>query len=155
MSNKVLQREHKFLLYKTKYLQRNEWSYDLYFFTHVAIVYSNPTFILHILHQTIAAETKHTNYFRNLGDILSKFYWLKRGTVRGVKLLLHGVYNRHGRTRVWSWQVGEINFTSDKSLIFYDWLPFWTRYGAFSVKIWIAYNEVTTKPLLLQIREMN
>ena len=150
-SNDTLKREHKHLLFSTKYLQKATWSYDLYFFSHFAIVYSDPGFLINIFYKGVAQSERQKKFFYNFADILKKFAVLKRGTIRGIKLILNGVYDRHGRTRIWVWQVGKISVMSERSLISYDWITFETRYGSFSLKIWIAYNEVNATPYLLEL----
>jgi len=150
-SNKTFKKEHKKILKTTKYLQRHEWTFDMYFFTHIILVYSNPNFLLHILYRFIAQSKVHKKIFYNFADILQKFYILKRHIIKGIKFALQGVYNRHGRAKLWVWEVGDISYITQRSLILFDWIPFWTRYGSFSVKLWIAYNDRDVRSYRVEI----
>jgi hypothetical protein len=52
-------------------------------------------------------------------NVAKTFYYLKTN-IRGIKILVHGPYDRHGRSRSLILRIGDVSFISYDSFILYD-----------------------------------
>lgn len=141
LSNQPFKLEHSTLLYRTRYLQKTYWIYDLYFFINYALTFSNTTFIFPFFVYHLTTIFKQRKEIVNLFNILRVLYYYKRN-IRGIKILVNGPYDRHGRSRHLILKIGDISLTEYKSYIMYDAIQCPTLYGTIHLKLWVHYTEV-------------
>lgn len=138
--NKALQAEHFFLLYKARYILRYKWSKDFFFFIHYGLVFRNSNFILPILVQHLAPEWYHLSGLKLFFNILRRIFYYKT-EIRGIRLLVTGVFDQHGRTRWRLFTLGFMRFIEEDMELYYDAIQLPTIYGIAILKIWIAYFQ--------------
>lgn len=76
---------------------------------------------------------KHLKYILLFINLLERLYAIKEN-VQGVKLLIRGPYDRHGRTRLYYHTIGYIILTSYDTQVVYDMIHCPTMYGMLSLK---------------------
>jgi hypothetical protein len=119
LSNKSFKREHRFLLKRLKYLRKYSWSFDFLFLFHYSINFANFDFVLPFFIYHLKNFYKQRPFLNVFFNVIKAFYYLKTH-IRGVKVLVHGPYDRHGRSRTLLFRVGDVSFTSYNSFIMYD-----------------------------------
>ncbi len=73
-------------------------------------------------------------------NLVESLYRLK-DTIQGVKIVVAGPFNRHGRTHLFYYHLGFVVFNSYDSRILYDMVHCPTYFGMISFKIWIYYKK--------------
>lgn len=139
-TNEIFKHEHQIILYRTRFLKWQRWSFDFLFLVNYAITFSNLNFVLpfYLTHVVRKYEQfKHAELFFN---ILRKLYFYKRN-IRAIKVLINGPYNRHGRTHARILKIGDLAISQSQSCVIYDAIQWLTPYGAISLKIWIYYAD--------------
>lgn len=132
-TNQLYKAEHSKLLYKTRYLQKSKWFYDLYFFLNYALTFTNTTFLFPYFVYHLTKCRKQKRVIIHLFNLLRKIYFFKR-TIRGIKILINGPYDRHGRSRHLVLKIGDISLIEYRSYIMYDSIQCLTGYGTINLK---------------------
>ena len=78
-----------------------------------------PIFVLPFFIYHIKNSYKQRPFITVFFNILKTFYYLKTH-IRGIRVLVHGPYDRHGRSRTLLFRLGNVSFISYDSFIFYD-----------------------------------
>lgn len=139
-ANALFKYEHQVVLYRTRFLKWQRWSFDFLFLVNYALTFSNINFVLpfYLSHVVKKYEQfKHAELFFN---ILRKLYFYKRN-IRSIKVLINGPYNRHGRTHARILKIGDLALSQSQSCVMYDAIQWLTPYGAISLKLWVYYSD--------------
>jgi len=139
LSNKSFVFEHKILMRRLKYLKQYDWSFDFLFLFHYAINLGNFDFIFPFFLYQIKISYKQRPFLTIIFIILRTLYYLKTH-IRGIRVIVHGPYDRHGRSRTLLFRIGDLAYTSYSSFILYDLIQWPTFYGATHLKMWIEYT---------------
>jgi len=118
-SVKLLKDEQNILFEQVKYVQQMLWGFDFTFFFHYMVTFADslillPFYIFHI--KTEYKQQKRINHF----FYILNFWYNTKENFKGVKIIVHGPFNRHGRTQIFLWSAGTLVFTRYDSLFLYD-----------------------------------
>lgn len=138
ISYQVVKAEYKKLLVQTRYIHRNIWALDfLFFFNHFIVFYNSnflfPFFVHHIKHTVVQKPI-----IRLFINILRLIYFY-RGHIKGVRLLIHGTVDRHGRTKTLVYDLGIVSVATVGTTIIFETIQCPTKYGIISIKLWVCY----------------
>ena len=143
-ANRIYKDEHSKLLYKTRYLQNSLWVYDIYFFMNYALTYANTTFLFPFFVYHLTEKYKQKRTIISLFNLLRVLYYYKLN-IRGIKILVNGPYDRHGRSRHLVLKIGDISLTEYRSYIMYDSIQCPTLYGTINIKLWVHYTDANVE----------
>jgi len=73
-------------------------------------------------------------------NTIRTMYFLK-ANMRGVKILVHGTFDRHGRSQTFVECLGCIAYLEYSAFILYDSIQWPTLYGMTTLKIWVQYMD--------------
>lgn len=94
-----------------------------------------PFYIFHI--KTEYKQQKRINHF----FYILNFWYNTKENFKGVKIIVHGPFNRHGRTQIFLWSAGTLVFTRYDSLFLYDTIQWPTFYGMTQLRFWIQFAQ--------------
>lgn len=140
-SNPSLKAEFVKVLKASKYLQKQEWSFDVLFLAHYAITMADLNYVFAVVAKQMYNIERQSPIFKTFFGIMEKFYTMKNN-IRGMKLQVKGAWDRHGRTHLFEQSVGDVSLTDFNSLVVYDSVDVITPYGAVTLKFWIHYWSV-------------
>jgi hypothetical protein len=139
ISNRFFKAEHTLVLKRMGYIQEYNWAFDFLFLFHSAINFINFDFILPFFIYQVKRSYKQRPFLNILFNLLKFLYYIKTN-IYGIKVLVHGPYDRHGRSRTILFRLGTVSLTSYNSFILYDTAQWATFYGAIQIKMWILYS---------------
>lgn len=139
ISNRLYRAEHRFVLKRLGYLKQYNWAFDFLFLFHTAINFANFDFIIPFFVYQVKRSYKQRPFLNVLFNLLRFIYYFKTN-IYGIKVLVHGPYDRHGRSRTLLFRIGTVSLTSYRSFILYDTIQWPTFYGAIQIKLWILYS---------------
>lgn len=149
-ANRLYKEEHSKLLYKTRYLQNTIWIYDVYFFMNYALTFVNTTFLFPFFVYHLTEMYKQKRTIIHLFNLLRALYYYKLN-IRGIKILVSGPFDRHGRSRYLVLKIGDISLTEYRSYIMYDSIQCPTLYGTINIKLWVHYTDANVELNLKKI----
>jgi hypothetical protein len=142
--SKRLQIERQIVFSRAKYLRKERWGYDFIFFSYYSFTFCNLLYLIPFLKYHLQGVKKPTRLFPKLINIFRTLYYLKKN-INSYKVILKGVWNRHGRTHSTHFSFGSPTFRVSNysaSHILYDLIHITGPYGIYSVKFWIIFSPV-------------
>jgi len=140
--NKNIKKEFLILYKRTKFIftvKRNK----LRFFTFIffSLYYKNFFLLLSYFKYFLINKKKQKKFLYNIINTYRALYYYKQNTIHGIQFLMHGTFDRHGRTRKFLYLIGKFKISSITLPILFDWIDFSSKYGTISLKIWIIYKS--------------
>lgn len=80
-----------------------------------------------------------------------EYIFLHNDDLQGMKIVVSGPFNRHGRTHIFSYTLGYMEFNSHDSHVLYDMVHSPTYFGMISFKIWVSYRQDPTMRLMKHV----
>jgi hypothetical protein len=109
-----------------------------------ALTYANTTFLFPFFVYHLTEKYKQKRTIISLFNLLRVLYYYKLN-IRGIKILVNGPYDRHGRSRHLVLKIGDISLTEYRSYIMYDSIQCPTLYGTINIKLWIHYTDANVE----------
>jgi hypothetical protein len=136
--NSFFKAEQRLLFAKTRYLQQQKWSFVFLFLVNYTVTFANTNFLLPFFIYHVKAAYKQLGFIYALLNSLRVMYFLK-ANIRGIKVLVHGTFDRHGRSQTFVKRLGSIAYLEYRAFILYDSIQWPTLYGMTTLKIWVQY----------------
>jgi hypothetical protein len=129
----------KISIIRTKYLIHKPYYFDFLLTVLLICNYALSTYFLILLTWHLQGHFKHKKHMWTILTIFKNFYFLKP-QILGIKLLIKGPFDKHGRTRTFLKQIGVIkSFTNYNFQFVYDKISCIGIYGIFNIRFWILY----------------
>jgi len=129
----------KISVIRTQYLIYKPYFFDFLLTILLICNYALSTYFLILLTWHLQRQFKHKKHIWIILTFLKNFYFLKP-QILGIKLLIKGPFDKHGRTRTFLKQVGVIkSFTNYRFQFVCDKISCIGIYGIFNIKFWILY----------------
>lgn len=122
-----------------KTMKKNKLRFFNFFY--LSLYYKNFFLLLSYYKYFLLKQTRHVKFIYNIINLYRAIYYYKQTQIHGIKILMHGTYDRHGRTRKFIYLIGKFKISSINLPILFDWVDLASKYGAISLKIWIIYKS--------------
>jgi hypothetical protein len=140
--NKNLKREFLILhkrIKTVKIMRKNKFRF--YSFVYLSLYHKNFFILLPYFKYYLLKKKKQKRFLYNIINIYRALYYYKQRQIYGIQFLMHGTFDRHGRTRKFLYLIGRFKISSIILPILFDWIDFSSKYGTISLKIWMIYRS--------------
>jgi len=132
--------EFEELLGRTEYIHTSRWYYDILFFINYALTFANPTILFPFFVYHLTRTFYQTNILTEFFNTLRILYYYKLN-IRGIKILINGPIDRHGRSRHLVLQIGDLGISEYTTQVIYDSIQCPTPSGTIHLKFWLQYRD--------------
>ena len=135
----VIKDTFKMLIQHTKYLLQKP-NYFQYLIA-ITLIYkiALTSYFLTLLAYYLQSSYKHKKHIFDVKQLLLKNYCLNP-QIQGVKLIIKGPFERHGRTQTFVQRIGKIkSFNNYDNCFLYDKIPCIGIYGVFNLKLQLIF----------------
>lgn len=142
VSNKNFKKEFLILHKRIKtvrVMKKNKFRF--YTFVYLSLYHKNFFILLPYFKYYLLKKKKQKRFLYNIINIYRALFYYKRRQIYGIQFLMHGTFDRHGRTRKFLYLIGRFKISSITLPILFDWIDFSSKYGTISLKIWMIYRS--------------
>lgn len=146
--NKNVQKEFLILYKRLRFVKTKRKYYSrLFIFHFLSLYYKNFFLLLPYYKYFLMRKKKQKKFLYKIINLYRAIYYYKQHQILGIQFLMHGTFDRHGRTRKFLYIIGKFKISSLSLPILFDWIDFSSKYGTISLKIWIIYRNFHKKIL--------
>jgi ribosomal protein S3 len=124
------------------------WLSNLFFFKdlisviYFSVYFYNSNLLASFISRNITNSKKQYRLMKSIRRIINYFFWFERAPgFYGISISVHGKFHGILRKRKFQLRFGRIGKHTLKNRIDCSYKQSFTRFGVFSIKVWLLYNK--------------
>lgn len=135
----ILNTLNKLYLYKKKELYKvKEFKKEMIFY-YIVFYLKSAEFLCKYIGSVLVKNKYHLKNLRYYLNNIYKLYFIRLINFYGLKLYLNGKLNGKMRKQKYFYKIGKVLLNTFKTKLQFYFLPLYTKYGIFSIKVWLSY----------------
>ena len=130
---------HNMYIFKKKKLYRNKELKKKIMFYYVSFYLKSAEFLCKYFGSILLSGKYHLKMIRHCLNNIYKLYLVKLINFYGFKLHISGKLNGKMRKSKYFYKIGKMLLNTFETKLQFYFLPLYSKYGIFSIKIWLSY----------------
>jgi len=130
---------HNIYIFKKKRLYKNKQLRQKIMFYYITFYLKSAEFLCKYFGSVLLNGKYHLKMIRQYLNNIYKLYLIKLINFYGFKLHISGKLNGKMRKSKYFYKIGKMLLNTFKTKLQFYCLPLYTKYGIFSVKVWLSY----------------